>query len=265
VTPQRPRLAPAFTIAVDAAAVWLIAGEDLRYRLGVDDDPRWLAELLSRCDGSATFADLIESIAASRRSDAEATITRLYEERVIFDGTAEHAHTPGPSSYTLAGRSALAEAMRGRAADDGVITVLAQDRLDYSELLNHNRAALAAKRRWMWITTGPGGRAYVGPLFVPDAGPCAECLLVHFKRLSPVPELYDLLLDHGAHGRRIAASPFPAEGIDVTVAIARWKLAMASESQPQPALYALHVINVADLTVSSHIPLGDPECPACRS
>ena len=32
--------------------------------------------------------------------------------------------------------------------------------------------------------------------FLPDAGPCLACLLTHFEKLSPAPELYADLRDH---------------------------------------------------------------------
>ncbi len=64
---RRPRLAPMFTIAIDAGAVWLVAGEDVRYRLGVAD-PAWLRDLLARCDGRATMDELIAGEAAEHRT-----------------------------------------------------------------------------------------------------------------------------------------------------------------------------------------------------
>ena len=224
---RRPRLAPGFTSLIDAGSVWLVAGEDVRYRLTVDD-PRWLHDVIARCDGSRTLDEL-----AATHADARATLERLYEERVLVDGTAAQAHVPAG------------------------VEVFAQDSLDHRALLAKNREMLAARKRWMWITTGPGGRAYVGPVFVPDAGPCAECLLVHFKRLSPVPELYDVLL---AHEGAIAPAPFPDAARSTLAAFVQWKLSLAGVA----ALYALHVIETTDLTITSHVPLADVECKACR-
>ena len=239
---RRPRLAPGFTVMADADAVWLVAGEDVRYRLGVDD-PAWLVDMLARCDGTATLDEL------AAHADARATIERLYAERVLVDGTPAQAHA-AVAGYRVVGRGALADALAGT----GEVVLFVQDALDHAALLAYNREALAARQRWMWITTGPGARAYVGPLFVPDAGPCAQCLLVHFKRLSPVPALYDVVL---AHRGAIAPSPFPEAAIATVAAFVRWKLAST-------ALYALHVIETSDLTVSAHAPLADVECEACR-
>ena len=226
---RRPRLAPGFTLLVDASSVWLVAGEDVRYRLTVDD-PHWIHDVIARCDGSRTLDEL-----GTAHVDARATLERLYEERVLVDGNAAQAHA---------------------AIDD--VELFEQAALDHRALLAKNREMLASRRRWMWITTGPGGRAYVGPLFVPDAGPCAECLLVHFKRLSPVSELYDVLL---AHDGSIAPTPFPDEAKTMLAAFVRWKLSLANA---HAALYALHVIETSDLTITSHLPLADVECKACR-
>ncbi len=239
---MRPRLAPGFTVMTDAGAVWLIAGEDVRYRLGTTD-PAALAGVLATCDGSRTLDELGE----------RDTLARLIEERVLVDGTAQQAHVPVRGSRA-SGSGPLVERLRG----DGDVEVFVQDSLDYRALLAKNREARAARRRWMWITTGPGGRAYVGPLLVPDAGPCAACLVVHFKRLSPVPELYDVVL---AHAGPIAPAVMPPAAIDVVAALARWKLSLDGHLA---ALYTLHVVELADLTVSAHAPLVDPECTECR-
>lgn len=248
---RRPRLAPGFTAMVDNDSLWLVAGEDVRYRLRLAD-PTWLHDLLARCDGSRTIDEL-----AGAHADAPGTIERLYEERVLVDGTVAQAHTPMAPAYQVHGTGPLVDALRGPTGD---IDVFVQDSLDHKALLARNREALASRRKWMWISTGPGGRAYVGPLFVPDAGPCAACLLVHFKRLSPVPELYDVVM---AHGGAIAPTPFPEAAIATTAALARWKLALVAQPMASP-LYALHVIDTGALTITSHAPRADVECTECR-
>ena len=295
---RRPRLAPGFTAMVDGAgeSLWLVAGEDVRYRLRLAD-PAWLRDLLARCDGTHTVDELSKA-----HTDARATIERLLEERVLVEGTAAQAHAPSRPAYRVIGTGALADGIRharsdnahppqpdiaspseparassseiaqasssdiaraspsdvARASSD--IAVFVQDRLDHKALLAMNRKMLDEKARWVWVTTGPGGRAYVGPLFLPDAGPCAACLLVHFKRLSPVPELYDVVL---AHDAPIATTPFPDSARDHVAAFAKWKLSLAANPMAA-ALYALNVIEVADLTVTAHAPLADVECTECR-
>lgn len=244
---RKPRLAPGFTAIVDGDSLWLVAGEDVRYRLRLAD-PSWLAAVLAQCDGTRDVDAL------SSHPDARATIERLYEERVLVEGTAAQGHVPA-AGYRVLGDSKLGLRSTGDAID-----VFVQDSLDHAALLAMNRRMLDERRRWMWITTGPGGRAYVGPLFVPDAGPCAACVLVHFKRLSPAPELYDALL---AHGGSIAPTPFPEAALETVAALARWKLSLAANPMAA-ALYALHVIDVGDLTVTAHAPLIDVECTQCR-
>lgn len=82
-----------------------------------------------------------------------------------------------------------------------------------------------------------------------------------FKRLSPVPELYDVLI---AHDGPIAATPFADAARQTVDAFVRWKLSLASAPLAVPALYALHVIETSDLTITAHVPLADVECTACR-
>lgn len=259
---MRPRLAPHFTCAVAEGIVWLVAGEDVRFRIDPGGDPSWLEAAIARCDGRHTLEAIVAQVPAAVRADAEAALRRLYEERVLVDGTAAEAHAVAPGGCRVLGSSRAAELVRA-ATTAGPIDVFVQDTLDHAALLAHNRVALAERRRWMWISTGAGSRAYVGPLFVPDAGPCAACLLVHFKRLSPVPDLYDVLIAHGEQGRMFAAPALPPPALDIAAALARWKLTLATEPVAQPALYALHVVEVGTLTVTSHVPIRDPECAAC--
>jgi bacteriocin biosynthesis cyclodehydratase domain-containing protein len=257
----RPRLAPGFTVVRDAAAIWLVGGEDVRFRVGLAE-PAWLAELLDRCDGRSTTDELVVTAPPAHRDDAAAVLARLLGERVLVEGTPAQAHAAQPATYRVTGTGALADRLRASARADATIEVFVQDALDHAALVAHNAAALAARRRWMWVTTGPGGRAYVGPLFVPDAGPCAACLVLHFRRLSPVPDLYDALL---AHTGPMTPSVIPDGALDTTLALARWKLALVAEPLAPAALYALHVVEVDRLVVTSHAPLADPECTACRA
>ena len=259
---MRPRLAPHFTCVVAERVVWLVAGEDVRYRIDPGGDPSWLAGAIARCDGSRTLAAIVAEAPHAVRADAETVLQRLYEERVLVDGAASEAHAAAAPGCRVIGASRVAELVRA-ATTDGPIELFVQDTLDHGALLAHNLAALAARRRWMWITTGAASRAYVGPLFVPDAGPCAACLLVHFKRLSPAPELYDALIAHGERGQGFTPSVLPAAALEVTAALVRWKLELAAQPVATPALYALHVIELGTVTVSSHAPIRDPECAAC--
>lgn len=258
---MRPRLAPGFTLVADAEAVWLVAGEDVRYRLAPGGDPAWLATVLRRCDGSRALDAIVAEVPADRRADACDAITGLYEERVLVDGTPEQAHVASVG-VRVVGDSPLAELVRSAVTGGDAIDVLVQDTLDHAALLRHNTDALAARRRWMWISAGAASRAYIGPLFVPGAGPCAACLLVHFKRLSPAPALYDALLDHAGTFARVELSP----GFERAIAAhAAWKLELAARPIAHAALYALHVLEDADRTVTSHVPIADPECAACRA
>ncbi|MGL4553433.1 MAG: TOMM precursor leader peptide-binding protein, partial [Gemmataceae bacterium] len=142
----------------------------------------------------------------------------------------------------------------------GGVRLLAQDRLDYDEVLRFNAGCLADRVPSLWLTTAPLGRGYVSPVCLPDDGPCLACLLGHFRRLSPLPELYDELADHARAGGAIPATPFPAEGRAVLEQLAAWKGARVGS----PASFALHVLEVATMEVTSHRVTVDPECPACR-
>lgn len=253
---MRPRLAPGFSVlAGEAGTVWLVAGEDLRFRIGAG---AWLVELLRACDGTREVAALAELAPAAQRADVTSLVAQLVAERVLVEATPEQVHAPA-AGFSVVGDGAVAEAMRPHATSAPLVAFV-QDRLDHGALLAFAVASRAARRRWMWITTGPAQRAWVGPLFVPDAGPCAACLLVHFKRLSPVPDLHDALI---ARGAETVVAPLSAELVAMVAAVARGKLALAADPVVRPALFALHVIEASELSVSLHVPVRDPECAAC--
>jgi bacteriocin biosynthesis cyclodehydratase domain-containing protein len=106
-------------------------------------------------------------------------------------------------------------------------------------------------------------RGYVSPLFLPDAGPCLACLLGHFERLSPAPEIYRELREHARAGRPVEPVPIPPEAVTVLAALVRWKASLAAQREPPAALYRLHVLEVETMEVSSHRVFVDPECPEC--
>ena len=254
---MRPRLAPGFTLVADASCVWLVAGEDVRYRI----ETAWLAAPLGRCDGTRALDAILAELPDAQRDDARQAILGLTEERVLVDGTAVQAHEAIVGARVI-GDSPLAERVRAVVPAGESIEIFVQDTLDHAALLRHNAGALAARKRWMWVSTGAATRAYIGPLLVPDAGPCAACLLVHFKRLSPAPELYDALLDHpGAFARAELSSSFER----AVAAHVAWKLELAARPIAHAALYALHVVEESARTVTTHAPIADPECAACRA
>jgi bacteriocin biosynthesis cyclodehydratase domain-containing protein len=241
-----------------------VAGEDFRYTLTGPGLEQWLPAWLTELTGRQTLEEALTRLPESLRESARQLVDRLWSERVLIDGPVEAAHRP--ASWRLVPERSAAW-MDGFAvvADPAAaeLPVLCQDRLDYEEALQFNRRRLAGSRPWLWATTGPMGRGYVSPLFLPDVGPCLSCLLRHFRRLSPVPELYDALAEHARAGRPITAVPFPAAGAAIVRQLVAWKAALAAEPVPSPALYRLHVLEAASLEVTSHQVFIDPECPEC--
>ena len=281
---RRPCLAWPFTIATQASdtasddAVWLIAGEDMRYTLRGKGTAQWLPGLLERCDGSRTVAEILSDVPGDSRDQAGQLIEQLYGERVLIESgaLAAHTRTPGQGPSDLAGDIAIevtgsgeladrVRAVMARDASDSAmhVRILVQDRLDYAAALDCNEHCLEQAVPWMWLTTGPMARAYASPLFLPDAGPCLACLLYAFERLSPVPAIYQVLVSHVRSGGEVAAVPFPGPGQVILAELARWKICLIGQ-EPAPApLYDLHVIDAESLEIARHIVLADPECPVC--
>jgi bacteriocin biosynthesis cyclodehydratase domain-containing protein len=255
-----------FTILTDRDTVRLVAGEDFRYTLTGPELDIWLPDWLARLDGRTPLAEALGSLPEAQREPARQLVDRLSGERVLIDGTSLDAHTPACWRLAPEGSAAWAVGWDPAAVDAHArpLPALCLDRLDYDEALRFNRRCLEAGTPWLWASTGPMSRAYVGPLFLPDAGPCLGCLLNHFRRLSPVPTLYDALATHAQKGGLVTPVPFPGPAIAVVQQLLLWKTALAAEPEAHAALYRLHVLEVASLEVSSHRVFVDPECPECR-
>jgi bacteriocin biosynthesis cyclodehydratase domain-containing protein len=267
VLTRKPRLAFPFTILRDQDKVRLVAGEDFRYLLTGPEIDRWLPDFLRRLDGRRPLAELLNGLEEGLRAKALELLERLYGERVLVDGPTDTAHRPGRYRPAVEGTGPLAEELASPPAmgEEGTtpVPVLCQDRLDYQAALDFNRRCLIGDSPWLWVTCGPMNRGYVSPPFLPDAGPCLACLLRHFQRLSPVPEVYDALREHARQGRPIEAVPFPSEATAILARLALWKLSLLGQEEPPAALYRLHVLEVDSLEVTAHRVFVDPECPDC--
>jgi bacteriocin biosynthesis cyclodehydratase domain-containing protein len=249
--------------------VILVAGEDLRYRLsgpGIDD---WLPRFLENLDGTRSLPEVLEDVEEKNRQDARDVVERLYGERVLVDGPT--GKTLATYRLSVQGTGLLADALQiSRASSspaapdhDHILEVLAQDRLDYDEVLDFNRRQRNGHDPWLWATVGPLARAFVSPVFWSDSGPCLECLVRHFQRLSPFPELYDSLIAHSQNNRPISPARFPAAGTEILKHLVLWKTDLLADPSPPAALYRLHVLEANTLEISSHRVFLDPECPGC--
>jgi bacteriocin biosynthesis cyclodehydratase domain-containing protein len=258
--PRRPRLALPFTVLAEKDAVRLVAGEDFRYTLAGEGIDRWLPAFLERLDGRRTLDDAIATLAEPDRRAARQIVDRLYGERVVVDGTAVDAHPAAAFRVVVEGRGPLLEGLSGPASDGPAVRVLCQDRLDYDEVLRFNGQRLDGAEPWMWATTGPLARGYVSPVFLSSSGPCLGCLLRHFRRRSPAPEIYDALQ---ARPGDLKPVPFPPEGAAILRNLIVRKAALLAEPAAPVAAYRLHVLECATLEVTSHRVFRDPECDAC--
>jgi bacteriocin biosynthesis cyclodehydratase domain-containing protein len=250
--------------------VRLVAGEDHRYTLSGAGLENWLPGLLAGCDGRRSLEELLAGLDGSARPAARDLIARLYGERVLVDGPIELAHEPAAYALVVEGTGPLADRLaelaQARApTEPGArpLRVFCQDRLDYAAPLEFGRRCRRDGLAWLWATIGPMSRGYVGPPFWPGEGPCWACLLGHFRRLSPAPELYDALIEHARRGRPIVPAPFPAAGVEILAQLVLWKREQLARSDPPSTLYRLHVLELETMEVTGHRVLIDPECPEC--
>jgi bacteriocin biosynthesis cyclodehydratase domain-containing protein len=259
---RRPRLALPFTVLASPGTVRLVAGEDFRYTLSADGLDQWLPKLLASLDGRRTQAQALSGIGEVHRAAAASILDRLTRERVLIQGTAAEAHPARAFRLAAEGKGALLEGLASPDSGETALALLCQDRLDYEEALEFNRRCLDGGGPWMWATFGPMARGYVSPVFVPGSGPCLACLVLHFRRRSPAPEIYDALMapDRGP----IEPVPFPPEGVAILKNLILRKAALLADPSAPAAPYRLHVLEAATFEVSSHRVYRDPECDACR-
>jgi bacteriocin biosynthesis cyclodehydratase domain-containing protein len=260
----RIRLALPCTVVAEGDAVRLIAGEDFRYTLTAPGLGRWLPALLAGMDGQTPLADLLTRLDEPLRDPARRLVERLYGERVLIDGPTSLAHRPAAYCLAVEGTGLLVERLTpGQPEATLPLPVLCQDRLDYAAALDFNRRARRGSSPWLWATYGPLRRGYVSPVFLPDAGPCLGCLLRHFRRLSPAPELYDALTEYSRQGGVVEPVLFPEPGVGILAELVRWKALLLAEPEPPAALFQLHVVEADTLEVTAHEVFTDPECPEC--
>lgn len=271
---RRPQLAWRFTILTGPGLVRLIAGEDLRFTLREPELEMWFPAWLQSFDGR-TIGEVLEQMPTARQAQALDWIQRLYGERIVVDCPAALGPMPRELQALVTGTGSLVARLQavldaGRPAPvvspespPSLVHVLCQDRLDYAAALEFNRLRRTQRDPWLWISTGAAERAWVSPLFLADAGPCLECLVRGFQRLSPAPELYEALLEHVRQGGVVEPAAFPAMGLELVVQLTRWKLALSAAELPAAALYRLHVVETDSLEVAAYPVLLDPDCPAC--
>lgn len=284
-TASAPRLLPGSTVVEAGGEVHLIAGEDFRFTIQTGDATAVVARVLRNCRGLQSLDDLLAGLAAQERELALRIVDRLRSERVLFDGPAVPAKGlawrvdvvgTGPLAQRareawrdLAGvseRPMDESAAGGLASAPGVpvARVLVQQELDLARVLEFNREGLAGDAgAWLWVTTGPLARGYVSPVILRTGRPCLECLLRHFRRLSPAPQLYDALERPGAS----APEFLPAEPDEplarILLEIAGWKLRRLGVQPASSSQYALHVVEGETLETRLHPVWLDPTCPVC--
>ena len=189
------------TIIAVEDQVHLVCGEDVRYSVRAEGLAAPLADLLCKCDGRTPLDSLLRGLADDEIARARDLIDRLRGERILVDGPIEAAMEATAYRPAVEGSGPIAERLRCPASALPPVTVFCQDTLDYRAAMEFNRRRLSLEDGpWLWVTTGPVNRGYVSPVFLPDAGPCLACLLRHFQRLSPVPQLYDALTLHAERG-----------------------------------------------------------------
>jgi bacteriocin biosynthesis cyclodehydratase domain-containing protein len=264
---RRPKLSLPYTILHHKDTVRLVAGEDFRYTFTGPEVEKWMPLLLAQLDGTHTVQELLSSLEPSLVAQALQFLERLYGERISVDAPVADSHKGEDYYLAVEGEGALCSAL-GKMPSNHValkkIVLFCQDSLNYRLALQCNERCLEENTPWMWASYGAMNRAYLGPLFLPRAGPCLNCLLNQFRQLSPVPELYEELMQHGQNGLPIMPVPFPETAVQIMKNLILWKVSLTTSQYPPSALYRLHVLEITSMEINTYRILRDPECSLCH-
>jgi len=279
-----PRLLPGSTVIAAEQVVHLIAGEDFRFTIQTGDATEVIARVLRGCQGIRPLADLLAGLNPAEQELAIRIVERLRSERMLFDGPP----LPPPEvpwrieikgagildqrarELWLSMSGALCQTSGGTTTPNNpnpagvsVVRVLVQQDLDLAQVLQFNRRQLAGEAEaWLWVTTGPLSRGYVSPVILKRGRPCLECLLRHFRRLSPAPQLYDALERPREPAQFVPGEP--AEPLArIVLEIAGWKLRRLGQAPAAASQFALHVVEAETLETALHPVWLDPTCPGC--
>ena len=268
VLPKRIRFAFPFAILTQPNTVRLVAGEEFRYTLRSPSLEQWLPGLLNSFVNEVEWLPLLKHLPCERHQEASEILARLYGERVLLEGDGEQSRVSTPVRWVVEGNGKLNDLLRATTPDastDAVpLAVLCQDSLDYAAALDFNRRCRRSNPAgWIWISCGPMSRGFVSSIFRPQTGPCLECLIRNFQRLSSAPEIYEHLIEHSRAGGEIPAVPFPAAALDILVGLARWKIESSTQSEPSVGVYQLHVLEINTMDCTAHRVFRDPHCPDC--
>lgn len=262
------RLVPAFrfTVIREPDRVRLVAGEDLRWSLEAAGIEQWLPRVFEVLDGGGTVDEAVDSAVGADRVLVSETLRRLLGERVLVEPTRRPA-LASPHGFVFYGEGALKDAMGALcvppSAGQALLHVFVQDSLHLASAMDFNATRLSGAEPFLWATTGPLARAFVSPVFLPSQGPCLECLLRGFRRISPAPELWDALLNHSRAGGVVEPSLCSEVGIAMLVQLILAKRAWLAETEPPAALYDLHVLDLRTLEISTHALESDECCESC--
>jgi len=225
----------------------------------------YLAATLRHCDGRSTLDMLLRNVPADARPLVVELCERLRGERVLVEGSVDAAEVGinTPLGMIAEGSGTLVARLHRPQSCGGNLHVLCQDSLDYHAALQFNQRLREGSEPWLWVTTGPLERGFVSPVFFPHSRPCLRCLLRHFRRLSPVPYLYDALTQHGAANGEFARVEFSECGLGIVEQLVRWKAEEVSGTSPLSAVCRLHVLELETMEISSHRVFFDPWCPEC--
>lgn len=258
------RLSLPYTVIPDGDRVHLVAGEDARTTLSGRALGEWLPELLGRLEGR-TLGEALTGLPPTVHERALGVLERLLGERILIEAPLPRALPP--LRVVIDGAGAIRDWLEAHPvppeSNPNVLSVFCQDRLDYDAVLRFQAARRNRGEPWIWASCGAMARGFVSPVFLPHAGPCFHCLLSSFVRLSPAPEIYDLLISHATSGGEILPVPFPTPGVTILGALVVWKTSqLVAEPVPDSA-FRLHVLEASALELTSHRVLMDPTCPVC--
>jgi bacteriocin biosynthesis cyclodehydratase domain-containing protein len=293
LVPGRPLLSPWYRLIDDGDRLLLEWGQVVVDLEGAAVR-RFLPALLPLLDGTRSIDELSDVLGEAARPAIESTLETLVRNGLLTEGpearprvhatanalAAAHDVSPStiaerlnaaaigvisdsPSGAAIA-RLLLAAGVgevRRLAFGDQVggvdLAVVAPAGGDLPRLSDWNRAALACGWSWLPVRPFDGRFAAVGPLIVPDASCCYECLLL--RRAANLEYGADLLAIESVP---LAATCDPAfEALVVGLAAHIALRFVAAHDSTLPGV--LHAVESNPISITEHAVLRVPRCPTC--
>lgn len=261
---SRPRLALPTSIIPDGRFLHLVCGMELKVSLELGEQVPHLARMLEKCDGSLTLEELVQDLGA-HRPHGLSLIEQLLGDRLLVDDLQPGSNRRKLHGISVEGTGPLALGLANLDHQGESVRILVQDHLDLPAARAFNRRQLKLEQPYLWVTTGLADVGLVSPIFFPDSGPCLECFLHQYQKISIPSGIQEILNRQNEKTLTLGESEFPGEGLVMLQQLVRWKVRRLGLNLSGSNVFRLHVLDKTSLEISTHRIYKDPFCSECSN